>query len=493
MLSPETGRAALPPAVLADIAQFIVDRIGLVFAENRRALLARGMAAAAAEAGFEEAGTYAARLLAAPVTPSELALLASHLTIGESYFFREPAGFDALRQDILPALLAERGALPPSERQLRLWSAGCATGEEPYSIAMLLELALADPDQWDISLLATDVNPDFLARARRGLYRDWSFRGVSDGLKQRFFAPHPDGGLEIAARLRRRVDFAALNLAAGGFPSAAAGKGMDVILCRNVLIYFEASQARKVVSRLIDALSPDGFLLTGTADTALPCFGEDEGLETLAPAIYRKRAARPRRADAPLPRRPKPAARPQRSGAVAMPEPADLDGLERATRDACRGRRQAEAIGLAGQWQERAPAATAPKLLLARLHADRGALSDALLWSDRAMEGNKADPAAYCLQASILIEMGRRVEAAKALNRALYLAPDFVPAHYALGVLALGEGKDRRARRHFDNALAILSERPPQEALAELDGLSVRDLIDTIRALRDSSLAGAEI
>jgi chemotaxis protein methyltransferase CheR len=247
------------------------------------------------------------------------------------------------------------------------------------------------------------------------------------------------------------------------------------------------------VARLVDSLGPGGVLLTGTADAVLPCLAEHEGLEPLAPGLYRKAVARPaQKRPRVLPLRPstKQAARPMGGVATRMSDPVDMVRLECQTREAVRQGRQAEAMRLAGQWLELAPAAAAPKLLLARLHADRGALSEAFLWADRAINSDKAEPGAHCLRASILIEMGQRVEAAKALNRALYLAPDFVPAHYGLGVLALGEGKESRARRHFDNALAILSERAPQATVAELDGVSVRTLTDAIRSLRDSRLVG---
>jgi len=499
MLSPEKSRTALSPPVLAAVARFVVDRLGLVFAEDRHCLLARALETAAAESGFRDAGSYVVSLLDGPVTSPQLAVLAGHLTIGETYFFREPAGFAALQETLL-GLLAARRALPRSQRQVRLWTAGCATGEEAYSIAMLLELELglglgfADDDQWDISLLATDINEHFLGRARRGLYRDWSFRGMENALKQRFFAPHPEGGFEIAPGLRRRVTFAALNLIEADYSPVAGAPGMDVILCRNVLIYFEASQARKVAARLIDSLGAGGILVTGTADAVLPCLAEHDGLEPLAPAVYRKCVARP----APprlraLPLRPstKQSAPPVYGAATTAPGPVDMVRLESQAREAVREGRQADAMRLAGEWLERLPTAAAPKLLLARLHADRGALSEASLWADRAIKADKADPGAHCLRASILIEMGQRAEAAKALSRALYLAPDFVPAHYGLGVLALGEGKESRARRHFDNALAILSERAPQDTVAELDGVSVRTLTDAIRSLRDSRLVGA--
>lgn len=487
MPAPDLRSQPLPAMLLDALAQFVAERLGLAFPPDRHELLARGIHAAAAESGFPNAAAYATWLLDAPLAQRHLGILASHLTIGETYFFREPAGLEALQHQLLPELVAARRSLPPGERRLRIWSAGCATGEEPYFIAMLLELAIPDLEAWDVTLLATDVNPRFLDRAQRGLYRDWSFRDMPEPFKQYFFHRQADGRLEIAARLRRRVTFAYLNLAQDDGTSSFEEFGdMDVILCRNVLIYFEASQARKVARRFADALVPGGSLLIGAAETAQPCFVGLDALSSAQPALYRKQApvvgpARvPRRATAET-------TSPPTGASVVMPQATgNASKFDHAALAPFRQGRHREAPRLAEERLEGAPTA-----LLARIHADRGALAEAIEWSSEALAGNKTDAHGYYLHASILIEMGRRAEAVKALNRVLYLAPEFVLAHYALGVLAKDDGKRGRARKHFDNALAILAHRPPDEVLAEANGLEVRELAAIIRTLRGSILAEA--
>jgi chemotaxis protein methyltransferase CheR len=501
MLAPDARSEALPPAQLAEIARFVAVRLGLGFPTDRHEVLARGVRAAAAESGFADGTDYAAWLLGGSVAQRHLALLASHLTIGETYFFREPTSLEALRSRILPELVAARRLLPPGQRCLRIWSAGCASGEEPYSVAMLLELAFGDLDEWDVTILATDVNPRLLDHGRLGIYRDWSFRGMDDALKQRFFHRLADGRLEIAARLRRRISFAYLNLVEDAEQQSFANCGdMDVILCRNVAIYFEEMQGRTVARRLANALAPDGSLLTGTAEAALPYFTESDALDLVQPALYRKRMPL---ADGPS----QPAPLPNRRSVKASPSPQAHPIAQRASGNKAfsktvdkiypmalarfREGNHEEAARLAEECLQRTPTEIAPMALLARIHADRGALAEAIEWSKRALAGNKTDAQTHYLHASILIELDRSTEAIKALHRALYLAPDFVPAHYGLGILASSNDNPTQARKHFDNALAILAERPSEEIVAEAEGLEVHELIEIIRTLRDSIPVGA--
>ncbi len=487
MLLREAPPAILPAETLAPLADLIALRLGLAFQGNRLASLARGLGDAAAESGFADATAYAAWLLKAEMSAAQLGLLASHVTIGETYFFREPATLDALRHEILPELLAERRGLCGDERTVRLWSAGCASGEEPYSLAMLLDRTIAESEGWTTSLLATDVNPHFLAQARRAIYRDWSFRGMPEETKRTFFRPAPQGGFEIAERLRRKVQFASLNLAEPIYPSEGNGTaGLDVILCRNVLIYFAPDQAMQAATRLAASLRPGGRLLIGAAEAGLPCFAENAALEALQPTVYGKRTVRPPRS-APRPRKPRlPAARPTE----AKPR-TDAATLPRQAEEALRQGRHAAAIRLAERWNETMPLDAAPSLLLARIHADRGVLAQALEWTERALTRDGTAPEIHYLRATILLELGRGADGARALNRALYLVPDFVPGHYGLGLLALQDAKTARARRHFDTALRILGSRPDDESVSGLDGITVRDLADIIRAVRDSSLEAA--
>src|SRR5262249_44046280 len=179
-----------------------------------------------------------------PDGPRSAALVAG-LTVGETHFFRNEPQFAALESHVLPELIA-RHAL---DRRLRVWSAGCATGEEAYSLAILLIRLLPDIAAWDVSVLATDVNEDALSRAREGVYGRWSFRGVPDHLPAEFF--QADGErLSVRADVRGLVRFERLNLVGDAYPSAATGTvELDLILCRNVLIYFGPEAMGAVVRR----------------------------------------------------------------------------------------------------------------------------------------------------------------------------------------------------------------------------------------------------
>ena len=157
----------------------------------------------------------------------------SGLTVGETYFMRDSAQFAALRQDILPELIRRR----QKERRLRIWSAGCASGEEPYSLAMVLSELIPDWERWSVLILGTDINKQSLARARQGLYKKWSFRQCDPGVSGRYFTPQ-EQRFQIKPDIARRVSFAYLNLAEDTYPSLITNTcAMDLILCRNVAIY----------------------------------------------------------------------------------------------------------------------------------------------------------------------------------------------------------------------------------------------------------------
>ncbi len=152
--------------------------------------------------------------------------------------------FEALEDRILPELIRSRSV---GNRRLRIWSAGCATGEEPYSIAIALRRALPVPEDWRITILATDINPHILRKASAGVYGEWSFRNAPPWLKGTWFRPKKDGKLEILPEIRKMVSFAYLNLAEDIFPSPVNNtNAMDLIFCRNVLMYFAAERAQEI-------------------------------------------------------------------------------------------------------------------------------------------------------------------------------------------------------------------------------------------------------
>ncbi len=170
--------ADTPENLLTRMSEFVAQTMGWDFPPSRHADLRRGIAAAAKDLGFDSAAVCAQQCLSGALSKADLNRLASHLTVGETYFFRESKTFEALANEILPALIRSRRG---EGRELRIWSAGCCTGEEPYSIAVLLRQMLLDWEQWKITLLATDINPRFLRKAEAGVFGQWSFRGARRG------------------------------------------------------------------------------------------------------------------------------------------------------------------------------------------------------------------------------------------------------------------------------------------------------------------------
>jgi chemotaxis protein methyltransferase CheR len=186
----------------------------------------------------------------------------SRITVGETHFFRNQPQFAALEEHILPQLIEARRGV----RRLRIWSAGCATGEEPYSLAIALQHCLPDLANWNVLILATDINRSALANAQKGVYGAWSFRETSPQFQAEYFDA-VERKFVIKPSLRAMVTFAYLNLVEDRYPSMFTNtQAMDLIFCRNVLIYFSEATNRGVVERLGQCLTPGGWLVVGHAE-----------------------------------------------------------------------------------------------------------------------------------------------------------------------------------------------------------------------------------
>jgi len=263
------------------VSELVARTTGLHFPAERQADLQRGLTAAAAEFGFADSASCVDWLLSASLTRPQLNILASHLTIGETYFFRERKAFDALAEHVLPELIRRRRG---RGQQLRLWSAACSTGEEPYSLAILVQQLLHDWRDWRVTILATDINENSLRKAAAGVYGEWSFRESPPGFKERYFERTPDGRFAVLPEIRNRVSFAHMNLAQDCFASLATDtNAMDVIFCRNVLIYFTPSHARKLVENLHHALLDGAWLVVSPSECSQTLSDMSEAKPRLEP------------------------------------------------------------------------------------------------------------------------------------------------------------------------------------------------------------------
>ena len=457
-------RSALSAPLLAGVSEFVALRIGLHFPPERWRDVERGITAAASELGFPDVESCARALLSAPLTQAQLEVLASHLTVGETYFFREKKSFEALEEHILPELLrARRGA----ERRLRIWSAGCCTGEEPYSVAMLLDRLIPDAEAWNVTILATDINPRFVRKAAEGVYGEWSFRDAPGWIRERYFKARRDGRFELDPRIRKRVTFSHLNLAGDVYPSLPSNtNAMDVILCRNVLMYFTAERARQVAANFHRSLVGGGWLIVSPTETSNALFSPFSAVQFPGAVLYCKAGgAAPRLAAIEY--------QPPAPQILFAPEPV-----------APQAELPEEAVAVeSGAAAPRAPDAAGELARSARVCANEGRLGEASEWCEKAIAADKMNPAHYYLLATVRHEQGQLDAAAQSLTRALYLDAEFALAHFALGNLRLSQGRRREAERHFANALALLRARAQDEVLPESDGLTAGRLAEIIASV----------
>jgi chemotaxis protein methyltransferase CheR len=198
-----------------------------------------------------------------PIRQAELVSLLNEITIGETCFFRNQAQLDALRNVVLPAILAAKSKLPL--RHLRIWSAGCSTGEEPYTLNMvLMEESAGQLKNWTFEILATDLNERSLAHCKNGVYGDYSTRNLTPHYRQKYF-DSADNQLRVTSRLKSGITFTRLNLLDDA--RMAFMKSMDVIFCCNVLIYFDVLSKRHVIQHFYNNLLPHGYFFLGHSES----------------------------------------------------------------------------------------------------------------------------------------------------------------------------------------------------------------------------------
>lgn len=461
----------LHTSLLDDVSRVIERQLGLYFPTERWSELESGLGAAARELGFETAEDFAACLASGHCARNYTDALASQLTVGETYFFRDPEMFEALSQELIPRLIQEKAG---GEKRLRIWSAGCCSGEEAYSIAITLRRSIPDVADWKISMVGTDINPRFLQKAQAGIYSAWSFRGVPEEIRRAWFLPLPDGRHELRSVIREMVTFSYLNLVEDVYPALAnQTNAMDLIFCRNVLMYFSPEQIRRVVGNLERSLVEGGRLVVAAAEASkeyMPTlFTEDiKGI-----CLYRK---------GPVPRvMPATVVEWQEPAALAQPAPA---------RVAAQPAPELEPVlTVEAATEPGSPRATALSSIEdARRLANQGDLGAALAACDRALVAEKLNPAHHYLRGVILQERGDLVAAVSAFQRALYLDPKFIMGYFSLGHLHLRQGRADKAERCFANARALLRECDPELALPESEGMSAGRLL-AVLTLTEESLA----
>lgn len=463
------------------LQQLITQRTGLLLRDTELGELSRYVAERMAALKMTNVKAFLARLTA---SEEEWADLYRVITTGESYFLRDRGQISLLQSHILPDLLARRA----KERTLSVWSAGCSTGEEVYSLAILLDQigteCSLDLAGWRITLLGTDLNPAACRHAQAGVYGKWSFRGVPAEIQSRYFLPHGADQWRVKEPLRRFVRFHPLNLLQDAYPAAGS---VDLILCRNVLIYMTDPAIVQVVEKFAQSLRPDGYLLTG--------HGEFQGqsrqglISQLLPGstVYRRQtqpsgttltpptdARSINRGTPPTPigpsTWPRPSALTRESVSPPAPSvdsrsPQFQEKLTTAQAALDRGESD-QAMRVAQEILAQAPEFVPAYLLLAQAQANLGHLSQAQELCAEAIKINPLAPMPHYLLAHIAQELGDLGAAHRHYQKILYLDPSFVPALLELSMLMDQPEERNRAKQLRRSAREALLALPSDQRVA---------------------------
>lgn len=390
-----------------------------------------------------------------PHQARELELLAEVLTTGETFFMRDAGQMQFLRETWLPELVARRRS--QGQLWLRLWSSACASGEEAYSLAILLHELLPDRPQWRLDIYGTDVSRGALRRAQAGVYGAWAFRGCDEAFRRRHFHPHGDHW-RLQQPLRDMVRFLPCDLIREGLPDPGRGLAeMDLILCRNLFIYLDPAAIEAVTHKLTASLSEGGILLTGHGELRSHRPAQLQVEMHPQTLVYRKgghvKAARPRSA-APATPGPAPVLAPAASG----PAPA------------------ASALGVAPTLAT-AKAPSPQDLSRAWRLADAGRLREAqeLCQRLRVQEPLLAEP--HFLAAVLAEELGDITAARDALRKAIYLEPTLVAAHVHLERLQTAAVETEAARKTRETLVRLLGGLPAETRVPLMGDTQVGELL----------------
>lgn len=543
-IAPPQSQVSNPPSSLSysDYLRFrdlVLERSGLYFSEKKRVDLESGLSKALASLAVNPLNRsynldqyyQLLRDKSNPAGRAEMERLINFLTVGETYFFRDEGQFNALTTKVLPALIARKRAAaaaigPTIQPQLRLWSAGCATGEEAYSLAMALKELIPDIERWYILILATDINQDSLAKAREALYSDWSFRETrAKAMQSRYFNFDPAARrYGLSTDIRKMVTFAPLNLIEDEYPAIHNNTvSMDLILCRNVTIYFTEADTRRIVQKFFNALVPDGWLVVGHSEPSPTIYGAFQprifpntllyqksgqphywsdtltwlqsintpslpkspvsshpGVDQFAPFPAREEAnwASGSNNGALTPR----LLPPSPSTAEVKPPQAETNGYQVATLLLSQGQ-VAEAVNALQRHLSLEPNFAPAHTLLGRAYANLGQWSEAKRWCQSAIELDKLQAEAYHLL-GLIHEQEMQLESAIAmLKKAIYLEPDMPLTHLNLVALYRQTGQLKSAQRTCRNAIKVLEKVPPTDIIPHSGGAVAKHLLAAARRM----------
>jgi chemotaxis protein methyltransferase CheR len=499
--------AALCAADIEGFRALVTRKLGLFFDDTKADFLADVLRMRMERTSCSHFAEYERHVAPLNCHDAEIRALAETMTIGETYFFRYADHFKALAEIALPACVKAREA--EGVRALRILSAGCSSGEEAYSIAILIREMFPELAAWNVSILGLDINPAAIEKATNARYSQWSLRETSDERATAHFEP-AGKQLRVRESIRRGVRFEQRNLADEDNLFWEAG-AFDVVMCRNVTIYFPLDVTRCVVGRISRALRPEGFLFLGHAETLRGISTAFHLRHTHDTFYYQRReavdetddllatmqcvartagraasadiwAGRPTEVAPPMATEPRaadaapPVARPS-SSVLPTEAPASAPALELLRR---------ERFVEGKEFLRGLPpgSATDPdaQLLLAVLHANSGEIVEAEKIARQLLAADELNTGAHYLIALCREHAGDRDGAVRHNEAATYLDPLFAMPHLRLGLIAKRAAESETARRELATALPLFSREDPARILLFGGGFTREALIEFCRA-----------
>lgn len=465
-----------------------------------------------------------------PEAEEEWQKLVCLTTNRESYFFRDKGQFSLLRQTILPEVIRRNQRV----KSLRFCSAGCSTGQEPYSLAILLKELIPDIDNWNILILGVDINRESLSQAKKAVYNTWSFRQVEDNIKEKYFKSGA-GYYQLNDEIRQLVKYRQVNLVRDPMPQTEIELyDMDLIICRNVFIYFTENAINQVVEKFFNTLKPNGYLITGHAElnnSQVKAFQTKLFSESI---IYQRRSGEYSHAFANT--TPSQSFKPQtllpnikteetknlsttinqkysfsnnntsnfstlnpplnnysQNKNQSFPQPTKPENTsEKKDRDnellyeieqLVSNKSYYLAQRKLEQVLKQFPKHFKATYLMAELEANLGKYESAQQWCHKAFSLDNLQVKPYLLLAQIEEENGNLEEAKNALKKVIYLEPTSFIAYLNLSTLYQQEGDLKRSEKMKQSALKILQNLPLDQEIKELDNIKVGDLIADLQRL----------
>ncbi len=462
------------------IKQFIFSETGLIYYQDKTDELYRKIHKAMEHSGAVDYRQYLSMITSSADEQSvAFDFLVSDLTIGETHFFRDEPLFNGLKDVILPEVIKKNR----HEKRLWIWSAGCATGEEAYTLAIMIAQHFSHLLQgWDLRIIGTDINRNFLNRAIKGEYSQWSFRGTPEQIKQTCFFPK-GRKWQIKPEYKKHLSFQYHNLITMPFPSVFQNlNSFDIIFCRNVMIYFDATTNQKLIRQFQKALVPDGWLVIGHADHNIRYFTSFKTVMLPGTSFYQNCA--------------------DNTGKTAEENPRVFEPflfeLTDAVEKSISNRKKTVPLStLRVTNNYTAPPVKKPRQLpgpppaiTRQKTAEKNSLDSARLnelinqgkWDEASrlcqdlIKLNPLDTTVHLLSALLSEHKGLVPEAVTSLKKALYLDRKFVLGHYHLGLLQQSAGDVKKAKKSFCNVIDLLKTYDDTFIFHMADGISAGQL-----------------